>query len=72
MTAAVIRFPQLQQLVGLSRVTVWRMENAQQFPRRIRLSTNSVGWKVSEIEKWLRTRERGQIRAPGGTGAGAP
>ena len=61
MTAAVIRFPQLKQLVGLSRVTVWRLENAQQFPRRIRLSANSVGWRASEIEKWLRARERGEF-----------
>lgn len=57
----VIRKPELQQIVGLSDVTIYRMEKAGRFPRRIQLGGNSVGWLASEIKGWLgeRAAERG-------------
>ena len=36
--------------IGLSKVTVWRMERAGLFPKRINLSDRRVGWAESEIE----------------------
>ena len=39
--------------IGLSKVTVWRMERAGLFPKRINLSDRRVGWAESEIEDWL-------------------
>ena len=39
--------------IGLSKVTIWRMERAGLFPKRINLSDRRVGWAESEIEAWL-------------------
>ncbi|MCZ6576511.1 MAG: helix-turn-helix transcriptional regulator [Acidiferrobacterales bacterium] len=55
----VLRTPQVIQLTGLSRTTLWRLERRGQFPARLRLSENSVGWREDEILQWLDTRPRG-------------
>ena len=50
--------------IGLSKVTVWRMERAGLFPKRINLSERRVGWVESEIEDWLGSRPRGICAEP--------
>lgn len=54
----VIRFPALRQLTGLSRSTVDRLEKALDFPRRVRLGPNSVGWRLDEVQAWIGARPR--------------
>ena len=53
----IIRTKELQDLVSLSRTTIWRYEQAGDFPRRVSLGANSVGWRLSEVESWLADRE---------------
>lgn len=43
-------------LTGLSRVTLWRLEAAGKFPKRCKLSQNSVAWREEEVSQWLETR----------------
>lgn len=57
-TDRVIRRKQLLEFLGVSSVTQWRMEKAGQFPRRFRVGKGSVGWHLSEVEEWLRSRDR--------------
>ena len=57
-TAAVIR------LTGLSRTTLWRLEGQGEFPARVRLGANSVGWREEEIARWIDTRPRGRNTSP--------
>lgn len=52
----VLRKPELMGRIGLSDVTLWRMEQEGKFPRRIRLGGNSVGWLSAEIDDWLQER----------------
>ena len=52
----VLRWHEVQTLVRLSRSTVWRLENDGAFPRRRRLSANSVGWIEQEVHEWIRRR----------------
>lgn len=54
----VVRRKQLLELIGLSCATQWRMEKAGDFPARIKLGKGSVGWHLTEVEEWLRNRER--------------
>lgn len=61
----VLRCPQVVYRVGWSRVTIWRAERDGNFPRRIRLGPNSVGWLEDEIEEWLRSRPRGMTAGEG-------
>jgi prophage regulatory protein len=46
-------------VTGLSPVTIWRLEKDGNFPKRINLSENRVGWIESEVEEWIENRPRG-------------
>ena len=43
-------------LIPLSRSQIWRLEQAGQFPRRIKIAARRVGWLQSEIEGWILAR----------------
>ena len=45
--------------VPVSETTIWRMERKGQFPRRITLAENRVGWFEDEIQTWQESRPRG-------------
>jgi len=62
--ARVLRWPQVQRLVGLSKSTVWRMEREGNFPRRRQLAVRAVGWDARELEKWVETRKKGALAQP--------
>ena len=51
-----LRVRQVVQLTGLSRMTIYRLELAGKFPKRRKLSQNSIAWREEEIEEWLSTR----------------
>lgn len=55
------RFPDLEQRVGLSRTTIWRLEKDGKFPARRMLSPNTVGWDQREVEEWMESRERAGV-----------
>ena len=55
----ILRTAAVVQRTGLSRTTLWRLERAGDFPSRIRLGVNSVGWNSDEIEAWIERRPRG-------------
>ncbi len=52
----IIRASELAKLLGLSRTTIWRLESDESFPKKIQLTSHSVGWKLSEINAWLADR----------------
>ena len=52
-----LRWPEVRALVRLSRTTIWRLETAGAFPRRRRLSLNSVAWLEHEVIEWIRQRD---------------
>jgi predicted DNA-binding transcriptional regulator AlpA len=53
----IIRAKEVQSMTGLSRTTLWRMENKGEFPRRVSLGVGSVGWRHSEVQHWLANRQ---------------
>ena len=48
-----IRFGSLAEMVGLSRTTIYRLEQQGQFPKRVKLGSNSVAWRMSEALNWM-------------------
>lgn len=52
-----LREPECFHVTGLSRVTRWRLEKIGKFPKRKKLSANTIGWLESEIIRWLATRD---------------
>jgi prophage regulatory protein len=55
----IIRQREVVHLTGLSRTTIWRLERAGQFPKRRRLTRNTIGWKATEVLGWIDSRPRG-------------
>ncbi len=52
----IIRSKEVQNKTGLSRTTIWRLERKGEFPARIPLSAGSVGWRLGEVEEWIKSR----------------
>jgi prophage regulatory protein len=52
-----LRFPAVRECTGLSRSTIWRLEQMGAFPRHRRLSANTVAWLEDEVVGWIRTRK---------------
>ena len=54
-----MRLPEVAEVTGLSKTTVWRRVRDGDFPTPVRLgslATRSIGWREGEIEKWLDSR----------------
>jgi len=62
----IIRTDEVKKIIGLSRTTIWRLENDKDlnFPKRIQLTKNSVGWNKQEILDWVESRPRGSVSPP--------
>lgn len=54
-----LRTKEVITITGLSRTTIWRLERHDNFPKRLKLSANRVGWNDDEIHQWLMDRPRG-------------
>ena len=55
----VLRSDEVTRLTGLSRTTLWRLERRGEFPLRVHLGANSIGWIGSEVREWIDCRPRG-------------
>jgi len=44
---------QVQNRVPYSSTHIWRLERVGQFPKRIKLGPNRVGWLESEVNAWI-------------------
>ena len=56
-----LRQKDVMKATGLSRMTIWRLERAGQFPQRRRLGPNAVGWIQAEIDDWIATRPAARL-----------
>lgn len=46
-----------RELIPYSDMHVWRLEKAGQFPKRIKLGANRVGWSIRELDQWIIDRK---------------
>ena len=53
----ILRPRELADRIGLSLATLWRLRRRGDLPEPIRLSPGCVGWRTSDIERWLEARE---------------
>ncbi|EPU6121050.1 transcriptional regulator [Vibrio rotiferianus] len=56
-TDRLIREDERRILTSISRSQAWVLEQKGLFPKRIRLGSRSVAWRLSEVLKWIETRE---------------
>lgn len=52
----IYRRPDVEQLVGLSRSTLYAMMADGAFPKPVRLGKRAVGWRERDLRDWLDTR----------------
>ena len=53
-TERIVRLNTVLARTGLSRSTVYRKIAEGTFPAQVRISERCIGWRESDIERWLR------------------
>lgn len=53
---ALARRRQVEQLVQLSRSSIYAAVKAGTFPPPVRIGARAVAWRISEVEQWLEAR----------------
>ena len=51
-----LRFPAVHERTGLSRSTIWRLEQRGAFPKHRRISSNTVAWVEGEVTAWIHSK----------------
>ena len=51
-----LRVREVLRIVGVSRATLYEMVRRGAFPAPVRISAIAVGWKQSEVQRWLASR----------------
>jgi len=57
MTDRILRMPQVVEMVGLSRASIYNKMRDEAFPRQVKLGRLS-GWLESEVQDWIQERAR--------------
>ena len=57
----IMLWPDVKRAVKLSRVTVYHLRRAGDFPQPVKLSPNRCGWRASELRQWLESRTRATV-----------
>jgi len=67
-----MRLPDVMAATGLARTSLWELERAGKFPKRMNRAEGSraVVWSASEIERWVAQRKATRT-APRASGAGS-
>lgn len=53
----IIRLPEVLAKTGLTRASVYRLAQAGKFPSSVKLSERSSGWRESEVDSWVASRQ---------------
>lgn len=61
----ILRPKQLAEYLSISLPTIWRLQQAGDFPKKIQLSKKSVGWFEDEITAWLESRSLAKVKKLG-------
>ena len=55
-----LRPRQVLEMIGVSRTTLWRMVQAGNFPRPVRITERNRGYLLKSVETWMRARAEGR------------
>ena len=60
---SLIRLPEVIQLTGLSRSSIYRLEQTGAFVSRVRLGKRATAWPLNQVMDWISSRPRACVRA---------
>ena len=55
-TVTILRRVQVQARTGLSRSSIYKMMQENEFPRQVALGRRTIGWRSDDIDQWLESR----------------
>lgn len=53
MDKKLLRRSEVEKITGLSRTSIYRMMNDNEFPRPLRIGKRSVAWREVDLTEWL-------------------
>ncbi|HDT2318264.1 TPA: AlpA family phage regulatory protein [Klebsiella aerogenes] len=53
----------LLKMIPLSDRTIYNLEQRDEFPKRIVLTSRSVAWDLAEVENWIEEKRRSALKA---------
>lgn len=56
-TERLVRLKELIQILGISGTSIWRRCKEGDFPTPIKTGPGSTSWKLSEVMRWINTRQ---------------
>lgn len=56
MSEKILRLPQVMERTGLSRSMIYFLISMGGFPKQVKLTLRTVGWRESEIDDWIESR----------------
>ena len=57
MTNEILRKPRVLALIGIGNTSLYEAIKREDFPAPVKLGVRAVGWRRSDIENWLASRE---------------
>jgi len=58
----ILRLPQVRAMTGLGKTTIYELEAANRFPKRIRIGCRAVGWVEGEVASWIKEQAETRLR----------
>lgn len=62
-TTPLLRLKQVQALVPLHRVTLWRLMLDGSFPAPLKIGKRAIAWRADDVQAWLDSRTNGRGEA---------
>ena len=56
MQTQILRRKDVEAMTGLSKSTIYKMISNGTFPAAIRIGDRAVGWRLSDIDRWIDQR----------------
>jgi prophage regulatory protein len=57
MQEEILRKPRVLEIIGIGNTSLYDLLKRGEFPRPIRLGVRAVGWRRSDVNAWLASRE---------------
>ena len=61
MSHQILKLKEISSLTKLSSSTIYRLVQAGEFPRPIKLAAHASGWLESDIEDWIQARQKARF-----------
>ncbi|WP_392397926.1 helix-turn-helix transcriptional regulator [Ralstonia mojiangensis] len=56
--ARLLRLPQVVELVGVKKSTIWKWASEGAFPRPLKLSKGVTVWRAADVLEWIEERSK--------------